>query len=88
MNPPISALRPSLVGKLNERQVLRVIQARTLLIWGLRDIALRPELTAGLESWVPSLRVERVPEAGHWVQHEQPDLVNRLLLEHLSGSDS
>ena len=39
----------------------------------MQDAALVPELTEGLEAWVPSLRVERIPEAGHWVQHEQPD---------------
>ena len=69
------------------RALIRPIQAPTLLIWGQQDAALVPELAEGLELWVPSLRVERVPEAGHWVQHEQPDLVNRLLLEHLGGAD-
>jgi pimeloyl-ACP methyl ester carboxylesterase len=64
---------------------LRPIRAQTLLIWGMQDVALVPQLTEGLDAWVPSLRVERIPEAGHWVQHEQPDLVNRLLLDHLAG---
>lgn len=32
---------------------------------------------------VPDLRIERVPGAGHWVQQEQPDAVNRLLVEFL-----
>jgi pimeloyl-ACP methyl ester carboxylesterase len=67
------------------RAQIRPIQASTLLIWGMRDTALVPELTEGLEPWVPSLRVERIPEASHWVQHERPVLVNRLLLEHLRG---
>src|SRR5262249_39045529 len=64
---------------------LRPVQAATLLIWGLQDPALVPELTNGLEPWVPDLRLERIPEARHWVQHERPDLVNRLLLEYLRG---
>ena len=63
----------------------RQIAAPTLLIWGMRDVALVPELTEGLERWVPNLRVERVSDAGHWVQHERPGLVNRLLLEHLGS---
>ena len=61
----------------------RPIAAPTLLIWGMRDVALVPELTEGLERWVSDLRVERIPDAGHWVQHERPALVNRLLLGHL-----
>lgn len=61
------------------------IGAPTLLIWGLLDLALSPALTEGLGAWVPDLRVERIAEASHWVQHEQPERVNRLLLAHLGG---
>jgi pimeloyl-ACP methyl ester carboxylesterase len=64
---------------------LRPIPADTLLIWGLQDPALVPELTEGLDRWVPRLRLARIEEAGHWVQHERPAQVNRLLLEHLTG---
>jgi pimeloyl-ACP methyl ester carboxylesterase len=67
------------------RKRLRPIRAATLLIWGLKDPALVPDLTNGLERWVPDLRVERIPDASHWVQHERPQQVNRLLLEHLAG---
>jgi pimeloyl-ACP methyl ester carboxylesterase len=63
----------------------RVVTAPTLLIWGVRDVALVPELTDDLEDWVPGVRVERIADASHWVQHERPDLVNRLLLEHLGS---
>ena len=63
----------------------RPVRAATLLIWGLHDVALVPELTEGLDEWVPDLRIERIAEAGHWVQHEQPERVNRLLLEHFGG---
>ncbi len=58
---------------------VRRILAPTLLIWGERDPALVPQLAAGLERGVPNLRVERIPEATHWVQHEVPDRVNELL---------
>ena len=68
------------------RERLRRVQAATLLIWGMQDPALVPELTDGLDNWVPNLRLERIAEAGHWVQHERPDDVNRLLLDHLGGA--
>lgn len=55
----------------------------TLLIWGERDIALGKELTYDLSSWVPNLRIEYLPDSGHWVQQEQPEKVNRLMLEFL-----
>jgi pimeloyl-ACP methyl ester carboxylesterase len=61
------------------------VAAPTLLIWGMQDAALSSTLTEGLDAWVPNLRVERIAEASHWVQHEQAATVNRLLLAHLSG---
>jgi pimeloyl-ACP methyl ester carboxylesterase len=63
----------------------RRIDAPTLLLWGLQDRALVPELTEGLESWVPDLRVVREPQSGHWLQQEQPELVNRELLAFLAS---
>jgi len=57
----------------------------TLVIWGLGDTALLPGLLDGLEDWVPDLRVERVADATHWVVHEQPELVERLVCDFLAG---
>jgi pimeloyl-ACP methyl ester carboxylesterase len=67
------------------RARLRTVTAPTLLIWGLQDVALVPELTEGLDDWVPGVRVERIADASHWVQHERSELVNRLLLEHVGN---
>ena len=33
--------------------------------------------------WVPDVRVERIAEAGHWVQAEASERVNELLLAFL-----
>jgi pimeloyl-ACP methyl ester carboxylesterase len=41
------------------------------------------ELTYGLERWVPQLEIRRIPDSGHWVQQEQPEKVNRYILEFL-----
>lgn len=58
----------------------------TLLIWGERDLALSVRLTEGLDTWVPNLRVERLPDASHWVQNDRPERVNDLLVEFLDGT--
>jgi epoxide hydrolase 4 len=47
----------------------------TLVIWGMQDAALLPELVEGLEDYVPHLTLEKVPEASHWIIHEQPQRV-------------
>jgi pimeloyl-ACP methyl ester carboxylesterase len=57
----------------------------TLLIWGEQDIALGIELTYGLEQWVPNIQIKRIPDSGHWVQQEKPELVNTLMAEFLWG---
>jgi epoxide hydrolase 4 len=62
------------------------VSAPTLLIWGEQDIALGLSLTAGLEGWVPNLTIKRLPDSGHWVQQEQPEQVNQLMLEFLKSS--
>jgi pimeloyl-ACP methyl ester carboxylesterase len=69
-------------GQASLRRVRR-IAAPTLLIWGERDRYLVPRLTHGLEQWVPNLRVERLPGATHWVQHDAPAKVNELMIEFL-----
>jgi epoxide hydrolase 4 len=47
----------------------------TLVLWGMRDTALLPGLVDGLEEYVPKLTLEKVPDASHWIVHEQPALV-------------
>jgi pimeloyl-ACP methyl ester carboxylesterase len=51
----------------------------TLVIWGMLDPALLPGNIDGLEQFVPDLRIERIANASHWIVHEQPELVNRLI---------
>jgi len=51
------------------------VRVPTTVIWGERDRALLPGLLDGLEHWVPQMRLVRVPDASHWIVHEQPALV-------------
>ena len=62
------------------------VQAPTLVIWGERDRYLGAELADPDRADVPNLeRVARLPDASHWVQHDEPELVGRLLIEFFSG---
>jgi epoxide hydrolase 4 len=72
-----------------EERAARTIEAPTLLVWAEDDVALGKELTEGMEGYFGGpFRIHYVPECSHWVNEEQPDLVNRLLLEHLGGNPS
>lgn len=57
------------------------VRVPTLVIWGERDTALLPGLLDGLEAMVPQLTVKRIHDASHWVIHERPEEVSRLIRE-------
>ena len=56
-----------------------VVRVPTLVIWGEKDTALLPGNLTGLEPFVPTLTIKRIPEGTHWVVREQPAEVNRLI---------
>jgi pimeloyl-ACP methyl ester carboxylesterase len=61
---------------------LRPISAPTLVIWGQRDRFLGPELAEPDRDDVPNLdRVERLPDASHWVHHDEHERVTQLLID-------
>jgi pimeloyl-ACP methyl ester carboxylesterase len=63
----------------------RKVEAPTLIIWGEQDIALTRELTYGMEDlFACGFTVRYVPDSGHWVQQEKPELVNQLIADFLS----
>ena len=67
---------------------LRPLAAPTLVIWGERDRALGAELAEPEAGDVPNLeRVVRLPSASHWVQHDEPEEVSRLLIEFFRAGD-
>ncbi len=49
-----------------------------LMIWGLKDVALRPSQLEGIEALVPDLTLKTV-DAGHFVTWEAPDAVNAAI---------
>jgi pimeloyl-ACP methyl ester carboxylesterase len=50
-----------------------------LLIWGLGDIALLPKSTQGLEAFAPDLTRVDVANADHWILHQKPQEVARII---------
>jgi epoxide hydrolase 4 len=54
-----------------------VVEVPTFVFWALDDAALLPGLLDGLEDYVPKLDLKKVPDATHWIVHEQPQYVAR-----------
>jgi pimeloyl-ACP methyl ester carboxylesterase len=57
----------------------------TAVLWGEGDHALLPCLLDGLDRWVPDLRLTRVPQASHWIVHEQPERVVEEIRRNLAA---
>jgi pimeloyl-ACP methyl ester carboxylesterase len=62
---------------------LRRVDIPTLIIWGDQDRSLGRELAEPDRAWVPDVRVERIAEASHWVQADDPERVNQLMVDFL-----
>lgn len=77
-----SPMRPG-VGEMDIPDERVTVRVPTTVLWGEQDHALLPGLIDGLERWVPDLRVRRVPDASHWIVHEQPALVVEEILRAL-----
>ena len=85
-----SPLRPptasdSTLLKVELPSELMTVKVPTLVIWAEGDIALPVSLLDGLESWVPMMRIVRVPGATHWIVHERPGLVAAEIERELAG---
>jgi epoxide hydrolase 4 len=79
---PPTASDPGAKAVTLPREMLTV-NVPTQVIWAMQDIALPPALIDGLEDYIPKLQVQRVPDATHWIVHEQPELVIQVLASFL-----
>lgn len=57
----------------------RTIDRPTIIVWGERDPALPVSLLDGIERDIPGVRIERIPDAGHFVPEERPERVAELI---------
>jgi epoxide hydrolase 4 len=58
-----------------------ILDVPTLTIWGENDAALGQELSYGTDKYVREWQIKYIPNCSHWVQQEQPALVNRYIRE-------
>ena len=60
-----------------------ILEVPTLMIWGENDVAFGKELTNNTEAYVRDLQIKYIPNAGHLIQQEQPELVNQYMKQFL-----
>jgi len=59
------------------------VDVPSLMISAADDFVLRPAMADGMEQYVPDLEKHIIPNCGHWTQSEQPDALNRLMVDWL-----
>jgi epoxide hydrolase 4 len=62
------------------RGLMRRIDIPTLMIWGDLDPFFTPETLLDFREYVPEVRIEHIPDAGHFVQTDAPGRVNELMI--------
>ncbi len=60
-----------------------VVRAPSLMVMAENDAVLPPSSANGMEAYIPDLEKVLVTGSGHWTQQEEPEQVNRILLEWL-----
>ena len=85
--PPVPAEMEKMIGAsgmaIPPELAQMKVRVPTLVIWGEQDVALTVKNLDGLENYVPELTVKRIADASHWVVHEKPAEVNRMIREFL-----
>lgn len=80
----INYYRAAVQYPLRAKQTRLKVKCPTLVIWDRRDKALGIELTRHFPDIVEGpYTIKIIPDVGHWVQQEAPELVNRYILEFL-----
>ena len=61
------------------------IEQPALMVTAGRDPVLIPEMSHGMEDWIPNLARGHIEDCAHWTQQEAPEELNRILLDWLAG---
>lgn len=80
--------RRRLAGALSPRTgdgAPRRIEIPAMVVWGMKDPALPASLLDGIARDIPHARIERIPDAGHFVPEERPEQLAALLLDFLDA---
>lgn len=86
--PPVEQPAAELNGKVPVFDVdskVMAVKMPHLIIWGNQDEALRPVCLEAIDQFAEDLTVKRVDGSGHWILHEQPQVVASTLMEWLDA---
>ena len=68
-----------------ERVVGKQVSQPALMVTAGKDYVLTPDMANGMERWVPNLTRAHIEQCGHWTQQEEPEQLNRMLVNWLKS---
>ena len=63
-----------------------IIEVPTLVLWGMKDLFLLPQLLEGMSNYIKDLQVERNVESSHWITHDAPEFISSKIREFIQSS--
>ncbi|MCX7981527.1 MAG: alpha/beta hydrolase [Syntrophales bacterium] len=57
------------------------VKVPTLILWGMNDVAFVPEQADESLAFCDNGRLVKFPESSHWIEHEEAEKINPLMLE-------
>jgi len=70
------------------KKMFRRIDVPVMILWSEREPVFLDSTLEDLGAWVTDVRIERIPGAGHFVQHDARERVNELLIEFLWSAEA
>jgi epoxide hydrolase 4 len=61
------------------------IDRPVLILWGCKDAALGQELADASRQYCSDVQMKKIVHASHWIQQDEPDIVNNHMAIFLSG---
>jgi pimeloyl-ACP methyl ester carboxylesterase len=81
LHAAIDSFRASFRDGAKKLIVPKKVALPALIVWGDRERHFDPVLANPPADWATNARVEHVSNGSHWVHHDEPAMVARLLLE-------
>ena len=60
-----------------------LVEVPSLMVMAEKDAVLPPSAADGMETFVPDLEKVLIKESGHWTQQDEPEAVNRVIIDWL-----
>ena len=66
------------------RKLFRRIEVPTLILWSENEPVFLASALDEMDAWVSDVRIERIPNAGHFAQTDAPERITQLLIDFAS----